>query len=156
MYFTLTFLLISGVLCGLWCFRKKIHLRDDTCSSPADIVKGFSIGLLVAGIVFGLIWMYCYGRSLDSYGKLTVSAEVKAAYETAVEDTANKAVVGLPMLSRVLASIENYKHSTNTSNRIVEHRDYMKERLELRGKYKLITTRWVTKQFVATPPPGLL
>ena len=52
-------------------------------------------------------------------------------------------------------SVENFKHSTLTAHRIVEIRDYTRWYEETLSQYKVLSSNWLTRQFVAKLPPEL-
>jgi len=122
----------------------------------------FTVLMVICGIIFAISYFY----SISAYSKMYAYKQVVPYYELAVARTATVAVVKLPdaeippevrsVLVELGISVENLKQSSNISDRIVELRDLRKEYYDRLNWYKMCTSKWITRQFIAKMPRDLL
>lgn len=132
-----------------------------------DISTALAITFWIIGATCLITWAMAYPWSLSSYGELLAYKDVLPKYQEAVEKTTEAVVKlggkepaldakALSTLVELGVSVENLSQSTNIlSKRIMEQRDYIKDYQETLSRYRVWSSRWFTRAFIARLPKEL-
>jgi hypothetical protein len=139
-----------------------------------DSYPGFSIWLCVSVvlcILFGVgvlttgPWgVKLYYQSTQDYATILAAKTALATYKDSIDATQGSIVkdpynklAAVPSTGiSIVGGLENMKQSTNTSDRVKEYRDYVREYETLRAKYQVYKGTWIFRTSIARMPVGLL
>ena len=131
------------------------------------------VSLMISGIfasftgVVAIVFLILYTAAFETYADLIAYEKVLPYYEEVIQRTSD-AVVNLDQegstdistldvetLVKLGVSIENFKHSTLTAERILAWGTYNKEYLEELTYYRIADNNWFLRSFIPDLPEEL-
>ena len=162
MYIVLALLVITPIgwiLLGMSRSKKQ----GGSWNTKEGILNTASIIPCILLVIIGIAWVSNYLIAIDTYGRLLAYKEVIVAYDECVVITSKDAIVRddigsmrPSIIPSIDIQVENLRQSTNTSDRVREMRDYVKEYHTVLNQYKSYKAHWLTSQFLPPIPKELL